>query len=195
MIIKKFTAETETEAILMAKEEMGPQAVVLNIKKMKHKGLARFFKKDIVEVTAALEENPQTPPITSDVVKEIAKIAQAEEQEESGYRKVEEEEKTTAIEEKLNNLQNMLEHQMKKDRNVGKEEEKKKKEEEDTNVKFMKLVYNQLIENEVDEKYANQIIGEVQSSLKKESSMDTMLSCIYQKIILKLGEPKPIVLK
>ena len=33
MIIKKFTAETETEAILMAKEEMGPQAVVLNIKK------------------------------------------------------------------------------------------------------------------------------------------------------------------
>lgn len=195
MIIKKFTAETETEAILMAKEEMGPQAVVLNIKKMKHKGLARFFKKDIVEVTAALEENPQTPPITSDVVKEIAKIAQAEEQEENGYRKVEEEEKTTAIEEKLNNLQNMLEHQMKKDRNVGKEEEKKKKEEEDTNVKFMKLVYNQLIENEVDEKYANQIIGEVQSSLKKESSMDTMLSCIYQKIILKLGEPKPIVLK
>ncbi len=195
MIIKKFTAETETEAILMAKEEMGPQAVVLNIKKMKHKGLARFFKKDIVEVTAALEENPQTPPITSDVVKEIAKIAQAEEQEESGYRKVEEEEKTTAIEEKLNNLQNMLEHQMKKDRNVGKEEEKKKKEEDDTNVKFMKLVYNQLIENEVDEKYANQIIGEVQSSLKKESSMDTMLSCIYQKIILKLGEPKPIVLK
>ena len=84
---------------------------------------------------------------------------------------------------------------MNKDRNGGKEDDKKKKEEEHTNVKFMKLVYNQLIENEVDEKYANQIIGEVQSSLKKESSMDTMLSCIYQKIILKLGEPKPIVLK
>lgn len=199
MIIKKFTAETETEAILMAKEEMGPQAVVLNIKKVKHKGLARFFKKDTAEVTAALEETPQTPPITSDVVKEIAKIARVDEEENEDKKKAgereEKGEKTTAIEEKLNNLQNMLENQMKKDRNTGKEEEKKKQEEEDTNVKFMKLVYNQLIESEVDEKYANQIIGEVQSSLKKESSMDTMLSCIYQKIILKLGEPKPIVLK
>ncbi|MDE6697861.1 MAG: flagellar biosynthesis protein FlhF, partial [Lachnospiraceae bacterium] len=53
-------------------------------------------------------------------------------------------------------------------------------------------VYRQLIENEVDEKYANQIIGEIENSLKKESTVDSILAGIYQKIILKLGQPKPI---
>jgi flagellar biosynthesis protein FlhF len=49
-----------------------------------------------------------------------------------------------------------------------------------------------MLKNEVDEKYANQIIGEIEASLKKESNLDNILSCIYQKIILKLGTPKAI---
>ena len=44
MIIKKFQAETEKEAIMMAKEEMGNDAVVLNIKTTKKKGLKKLFK-------------------------------------------------------------------------------------------------------------------------------------------------------
>lgn len=55
MIIKKFQAATETEGILMAKHELGEAAVIMNIKTIKHRGIARLFKKDIVEVTAALE--------------------------------------------------------------------------------------------------------------------------------------------
>ena len=69
----------------------------------------------------------------------------------------------------------------------------KKPENENTiNIKFIQLVYRQLLDNEVDEKYANQIIGEIQSSLKKESNVDSILAGIYQKIILKLGQPKAI---
>ena len=56
MIIKKFQASTEQEAVLMAKEEMGSNAVVLNIKSTKQRGLKKLFKKDVVEITAALEE-------------------------------------------------------------------------------------------------------------------------------------------
>ena len=56
----------------------------------------------------------------------------------------------------------------------------------------MQLVYRQLLDNEVDEKYANQIIGEIESGLKKESNIDSILAGIYQKIILKLGQPKVI---
>ena len=52
------------------------------------------------------------------------------------------------------------------------------------------MVYRQLLDNEVDEKYANQIIGEVETSLKNESNIDSLLAGIYQKIILKLGQPK-----
>lgn len=39
-----------------AKEELGANAVVLNIKFLKARGLFRIFKKDQVEITAALEE-------------------------------------------------------------------------------------------------------------------------------------------
>ena len=56
MIIKKFQGKTETEAILAARDEMGNNAVVMNIKKITPKGLSRFFKKELFEITAALEE-------------------------------------------------------------------------------------------------------------------------------------------
>ncbi len=56
MVIKKFQAPTEAEAILKAKEELGSDAVVLNEKTIKHRGLAKLFKQDYVEITAALEE-------------------------------------------------------------------------------------------------------------------------------------------
>ena len=183
MIIKKFQASNEKDAILQAKEEMGSDAVVLNIKTIKHKGVKRLFKKDIVEVTAALEERMPTANIPTNAI-DIA----------AGKDLEKPEDKSTAIEEKLDSLQEMLVSQMKN--NVEKadkaEDKNGNKKEENTNFAFIQLVYNQLLENEVDEKYANQIISEVESSLKKESNMDTILSGIYQKIILKLGQPYKI---
>ena len=56
MIIKKFQGNTEEEAILAAKEEMGSNAIVMNICTTKQKGIFGMFRKDMVEVTAALEE-------------------------------------------------------------------------------------------------------------------------------------------
>ena len=44
MIVKKFQAETETEAILKAKDELGSGAVVLNVKTLKQRGVFRLFK-------------------------------------------------------------------------------------------------------------------------------------------------------
>ena len=53
----------------------------------------------------------------------------------------------------------------------------------------MKLLYNTMIDNEVHEKYANEIIDEIEKNCKQDSSMDYMLSDIYQRMILKLGKP------
>lgn len=184
MIIKKFQAPTETEAMLMAKEEMGSAAVIMNIKTIKQRGLARLFKKDIVEVTAALEERIPTDKLPTKTIDLIAKEQILPELEVP---------KTNAIEEKLDNLQNILESKIsnsEKDTDIS--EDDKKEEENSVNLKFIQLVYRQLIENEVDEKYANQILGEIESSLKKESNVDSILAGIYQKIILKLGQPKAI---
>ena len=40
MIIKKFLAKSEKDAIEMAKNELGNNAIVMNIKKVKPKGLS-----------------------------------------------------------------------------------------------------------------------------------------------------------
>ena len=57
MIIKKYIAKTEVDAIEQAKADLGPGAVVMNIKKMQPKGITKIFMRAKVEVTAALDEN------------------------------------------------------------------------------------------------------------------------------------------
>ena len=60
---------------------------------------------------------------------------------------------------------------------------------------YIKLIYKQMLINEVDEKYANQIINEIEATLQKGASVDTVLTSIYQKIVLKLGQPETIELE
>ena len=57
MIIKKYKALTEKEAILLAKEDLGPDAIVMNVKKIKPGGIMRLFKKSRVELTAAIDDD------------------------------------------------------------------------------------------------------------------------------------------
>lgn len=56
MIIKKFQAKTEEAALELARKELGSGIVVMNVKKVKKKGLFSIFKPQQVEVTVALEE-------------------------------------------------------------------------------------------------------------------------------------------
>ena len=56
MIIKKFQANSETEAIMLAKNELGKDAIVMNIKTISPRGIFRLFRKATVEVTAAVDE-------------------------------------------------------------------------------------------------------------------------------------------
>ncbi len=56
MKIKKFTGATAHEAMLKLKKELGPDAIILNTRTIKQKGLWGFLKKPIVEITAAYEK-------------------------------------------------------------------------------------------------------------------------------------------
>ena len=59
-------------------------------------------------------------------------------------------------------------------------------------IKFMKLLYNTMLDNEVNEKYANQIIHEMQKNTKPNMPFDHALANVYQKMILKFGKAAPI---
>ena len=55
--------------------------------------------------------------------------------------------------------------------------------------KFMKILYRTLLDNEVNEKYVNQILDEAEKIASASNSVDYILSNVYQKMILKFGEP------
>lgn len=211
MIIKKFLAKTEKEAIEMAKEELGTGAIVMNMKKIRPRGLAKLFMKDKVEITAALDEN---------IVYDSDVGADKKEDEQAGVKVdisapkfvpdivadgSEGEMNIAAIEEKLNSLQKMLEKQMRE-----KAEDERKTELEDrkekshagetsageaqakkaTNMDACKeLIRRQMIENEVEQSITDRLIEEIDKSLPQDAALDQILGAIYQKIILMTGQP------
>jgi flagellar biosynthesis protein FlhF len=58
MIIKKFSAPTMTEALAKVREELGPEAIIMNTRSEKKGGVFDFVGKALVEVTAAVDEKP-----------------------------------------------------------------------------------------------------------------------------------------
>ncbi|SET41188.1 flagellar biosynthesis protein FlhF [Salinibacillus kushneri] len=58
MKVKKYTAQTMPEAMKQVRKELGSDAVILNSKVVKPKGLLGMFKKNNIEVIAAIDPNP-----------------------------------------------------------------------------------------------------------------------------------------
>ncbi|MCM1268259.1 MAG: flagellar biosynthesis protein FlhF [Bacteroidales bacterium] len=199
MIIKKFIAKTEKEAIENARKELGEGVVVMNVKPVKSKGLFAFLKTPMVEVTVALEEESEKYTAAVSAINSVIASSQntpvMETPKERDRDKDRDRDRDTssAIEEKLDSLQTLLEQQLQKPE--GEKEEKEEaappKEESETD-KFMRLLHDTMLENEVDEKYAQEIIDEIELVNKPNIPFDYALANIYQKMILKFGKPSGI---
>ena len=250
MIIKKYQAKTEAEAVEQAKKELGQNVVVMNVHTMKKKGVFRFLKPKMIEITVALEEEadkeltrretqqdafrPQGQPAAA--AGGIAAAGRATAGSTTGGMTVsgraasgntaaggmgasgnaasadrvpddgilprtlvestmsQRQPGGDAISKRLDNLQTLLEMQL---RPMEEEKEKEKQETEEPEEKsetvaFMQLLYNTMIENEVNEKYANQIIDEIEKNNKANTPIDHILANVYQKMILKFGKPTAI---
>lgn len=196
MIIKKFIAKTEQEAIENARKELGEGVVVMNVKPVKSKGLFAFLKTPMIEVTVALEEESEKYTAAVSAINNVIASSQNTPVTETPVMETREKRDTnSAIEEKLDSLQSLLEQQLQK---PGEEKEEKKEEpseppkEETETDKFMRLLHDTMLENEVDEKYAQEIIDEIELVNKPNIPFDYALANIYQKMILKFGKPSGI---
>lgn len=223
MIIKKFQGNTETEAIMLAKENLGKDAIVMNIKTIKPKGLFKIFRKTLVEVTAAVDEvtdkrkakeSETASKINASIDEKLhPSVKLSDKQSDDGKE----------LEEKLNSLAMLLEEQIENSKNERKKEDKRNENRIDNNTvakekatevklksvdkrvveeskdkesgslkdKSIELIIDQLTTNEVSLQYAKQIIDEIMHA-GNIRTLDDMLACVYQKIILKLGQTKPI---
>lgn len=196
MIIKKFIAKTEKEAVENARKELGEGVVVMNVKPVKNKGLFAFLKAPMVEVTVALEEESEKYTAAVSAINNVIASSKSTPVTETPVMETPEKRDTnSAIEEKLDSLQSLLEQQLQK---PGEEKEEKKEEapapvkEETETDKFMRLLHDTMLENEVDEKYAQEIIEEIELVNKPNIPFDYALANIYQKMILKFGKPSGI---
>ena len=182
MIIKKYQGKTEAEAMENAKKELGEGIVLMNVKTVKPKGFSKIFKSAYIEITVAKEEEreitvrkdhkeeekPQSTTATS--VKEETKNVQVTNEE-------------RILEEKLDNLHSLLEKQIQRreDNKVSVEKEEKseekvnkenKEDEQDRTEAVLSLIRETLVDNEVDPKYANSILEEVEKMLKPNMPME-----------------------
>ncbi len=203
MTINKFQGKTKEEALQKAKDEFGENAVIMNVKEIKPKGLFRVFKSSVFEVTAAMEEketfispkNILQPTlmthekinITADEEIKMPKLQNVIKEPETKNSVFEEKN----IEERLDNLSNMLEESL---GNVRKDSVGQKDNPSTEEINFLKILYSTLLKNEVNEKYINQIMDEIEKMTRPGNNVDTILSNVYQKMILRFGQPKPIEL-
>lgn len=225
MIIKKFTGKTEEAATEAARKELGSGVVIMNVRQVKAKGILATFKPKLTEVTVAMEEESERSAYLrrESTPVQIPKQAAPQEQpalEKKGVLPKE----TRSIEEKLENLQILLERQLQNSQAVqpgsqpseaqrqvlptetyrgeedwqeqpgqdGAAETAAQSEPDDELMKFRKLIYNTLLENEVDEKYAGTIMEEMEKIQKPNMPFDYLLASIYQRLILKFGKAEEI---
>ena len=220
MIIKKYIAATEKEAVSLAKAELGEDVTIMNIKENNPKGLSRLFKKSSVEVTAAIDDvkteskTPERKKEHTDFAKlqqaldgngftpaPDSKTARMEENKERLFRNNQvirdnvvdvvggKMDSSNEIEQKLNTLQDLIEKQMAQS---IKDEQKANEQKEDKNQGYLELIKKQLLQNEVEAVYIDQIMDEIKGSLGRNVSLDNVLASVYQKIVLKIGQPHMI---
>lgn len=207
MVIKKFTGRTEKEAVELAKKELGNGIVIMNVRIVKKKGISGWLGAKLTEVTVALEEEGDTlksahRETMTKTSSESVKSGEAGRMTHNTVNVMSE--SSQNIEKKLDSLQTLLvdrfkqqeEKQEQLNRVEATEEEngKEKESAEETGEqeKFIRLLYNTMLENEVDEKYANQIIDDVEKIKKPNLPFDYILANVYQKMVLKFGRAEGI---
>ncbi|MCR5674965.1 MAG: flagellar biosynthesis protein FlhF [Lachnospiraceae bacterium] len=298
MIIKKFVAKTEKEATEEARRELGQGIVIMNVRPVKQEGFLAFLRPPRVEVTVALEDEPEDvplsrvpagnaarerererrqtepqnarqvtpqnkPPVVSQTeqlvratqngtipplrvgmgknagtstavaggsavqggapqggipartpastgMEQVARATQSSRVETlpgGGFSVAVDDPREPArhgadvgvLEEKLDSLHSLLEERIGSSGSKERPSEEKKHEEDRAEsdvsgemLTFVKLLYNTLISNEVDEIYANQLTDEVEKMNKPNLPLEYVLANVYQKMVLKFGKSETI---
>ena len=188
MKIKKYSARTETDAIKAVKEELGPDALILSIKKIQPKGLFSFFRKAQVEVTAAYDMKPSE--IAKTVSRNPITAAPPEREAEKYSAKVitEQQRRIKSLEETLNNKENMLGDLMGQLSAARYRPDAERKYENNV----VQIFYDTLTGQGVTEDVAGFLLSEVGELGPDESDIGLITRIVYNNILNVIGKPLPL---
>ncbi len=190
MKIRRFVGRDMNEAIIKVKSELGIDAVILNSRKIKQPGILGFFKKNVVEVVAAIDEDYKIETKYS----KKSKIKTKLEPEKTDETTIVEPKKNTEMDTKIDKLTMLVENLEKKISSIENSEIREnyvtQKKVENNFDKYIKL----LTDNDLSEKVSTQIMNQVNKRISVDSNNEkTILNAM--KIVIKdyLGEPDEIL--
>ncbi len=205
MKIKKYEARTEKEAIQKVKDELGMDALILNIKTTNPKGFFSFLRKPVVEVTAAyqekIEQGKQDTKFEQKLLEQEAKEKKAfneqiskEQQNEKAAENVQKDKtlvqqslQIESLQNKLNNNEELISKLMTK-LSIAKQKIDAGRRYDNS---MIQLFYETLIEQEVTEEIAASILDEVDAIEEVDKiDINLIVKVVYNKIINILGSPE-----
>ena len=196
MKIKKFTAQTEQEAIEMVKDELGLDALVINIKKTQPRGFLSYFKKPSVEIMAAYDDIksknqsevllPQATPVPREDVTKF----------ENSLESAKKDVQLAAQDEKIQMLQDMLlttSDMLAKAQNQLSVARHKKTEQRIYQNNLLQIFYDTLRENEVSEDIVREILDELDvEEFNEKIDINFVVKIVYNSIIKIIGAPSAL---
>ena len=191
MKIRRYIANNNQEAILKVKMDLGNDALILNTRKVRQKGIFGLFSKPKVEVLAAIDDNG---------VRKEAENSRTEEKPLNSTKEVknkinldEKEEKIANLENKVTNMEDMLQKiysQIRVKEEITDSEQVDEKQEQAP--KAVQIFYNNLIRNEVENDVARRIIDSVAAKVGDNASINDTASVLYSIVAGIMGKPEMI---
>lgn len=196
MKIMKYRAATERQAMLLARDELGSDALILSIKSVKPKGFWRWFRRPYVEVMAAQDEDKENRISSED--KELAEFKSFLSdlsQKQRNIDSAEKNEKTAgAAPAVVQTVKTEPAAKLKKDFPPAGGLKAQEAQAAEPQVLIGQVIYEQLTENEVDDRLADKLVAQLLES-SKSFSLEEGLNLVYRRLVKELSDIRPIRLE
>ncbi|QEK12257.1 flagellar biosynthesis protein FlhF [Crassaminicella thermophila] len=172
MKVKRYIANNTQEAMLKVKMELGANAVILHSRKIKRPGITGFFKRPLIEMVAAIEENTEKKTNMQNEKRIIENHSEANKIEELQYQ--------------VGNIQNMLNNFINKMESTDKKNEFRRSE-------LFEKYYNHLLDNNVEKSVVDKIMNIAKKQMSFSSENEEAINKAIKIIIREyLGDISPI---
>lgn len=192
MKIRRYLGRNNQEAILKVKMDLGSEAVILNTRKVRQKGLFKLFAKPMVEVLAAIDdENGGSREKPFQRQAENQRQAPVDAQSRTG--RDDKDQKLSELEKKVSSLESLLQKVYDQLQPAAQKEDVPVRDEsKETADKIIELFYNNLVRNDVDAEIARKIADMASEKLKAGAGMNDVASAMYAVVAGMLGKPDTI---
>ncbi len=195
MRVKRYVAENIQDAMIKVKMDMGKDAVILHTRKFKEGGFFGFFGKQMVEVTAAVEDavvaaepevKPQPRPAPQKAVTQVQSLSsfRAEAQRQEQHEQPED----TDLQSEIQEMKTLM-YEMKSQIEANLDTQ--------SLPKPLQRFHQILIDNEVEDTLAGKIVRNLLKQCNDQENLDSnVLKRLLENNILKImRRPRPITFK